>query len=215
MDKPGWVKEIKVLVWDLDGTLYKEIPQVKAGIEKKCIEVVAEAESLSLEKAKELFFSTREKLKSNTRSLLYLGVDREYVMSGEWSNIFRLKYLRKDSNLLKMFQQLKALRHILSTNSNGVVARKKLKKIGLPFDVFEKLFCHVDLGILKPEPEAFTIVLQFTKLKPHEHLFIGDSEGKEMIPASKVGFRTCFVWGKSKFSDISLRTVYDTVELFN
>ena len=215
MDKPGWVKEIKVLVWDLDGTLYKEIPQVKAGIENKGIEVVAEANSLPLEKARKLFFSTREKLHSNTRTLLYLGVDREYVMSGDWFNRIQLKYLHKDTKLLAMFRQLKPLRHILSTNSNGVVARKKLKKIGVPVRNFERLFCHVDLGILKPEPEAFTIVLQFTKLKPHEHLFIGDSEGKEMIPASKVGFRTCFVWGKSKFSDISLRTVYDTVELFN
>ena len=67
---------------------------------------------------------------------------------------------------------------------------------------------------IKPHPAAFRLILQFTKLKPSQHLLVGDSEGKEIIPAGKLGFRTCYVWGKSKYADISLPQVYDVVQLF-
>ncbi|MFC1711308.1 HAD family hydrolase [Patescibacteria group bacterium] len=69
-------------------------------------------------------------------------------------------------------------------------------------------------GRVKPDPYAFKLILNYTKLKPENHLFIGDSDKKEMIPAKKLGMKTCLVWGKSKVADISLKTVYEVESLF-
>jgi putative hydrolase of the HAD superfamily len=104
----------------------------------------------------------------------------------------------KIKKLVTLFEKLKNLRHILNTNGETNVSLKKLKRIGIAPGTFEKIYCNVDLGILKPDPEAFKIVLRKTRLKPSQHLFVGDSDVKEIIPAKKLGFRTCYVWGQVK-----------------
>lgn len=215
MKKSGWLKDIKVLVWDVDGTLYQEIPEVKKEIHKKVIQAIVKAKSIAIKQAKELHYQLYKQYKSNTSVLLQLGVDKDYVLSGDWYSRVQLKYLEKDNELIKIFQELKSFKHIISTNSEKIVALKKLEILGINPTLFEKIFTNKDFGVkVKPNPYAFKLVLELTKLKPQQHLFIGDSEEKEMIPAQKVGMHTCLVWGKSKAADISLPTVYDISKLF-
>lgn len=215
MKKPSWINNIKVLIWDLDGTLYQELPEIKKEIHQNVIKAIVKTKSISFKKGEELYSQVYAQVKSNTKTLINLGVDKDYVLSGNWYNQAQLKYLKKDPDLVKVFKQLSNLRHIIDTNSNKQVTFKKLKILGLDLNFFGKIFTSTDMGDkVKPDPFAFKIVLQFTKLRPQEHLFIGDSEGKEIIPAQKIGMKTCLVWGKSEIANISLPTVYDIVELF-
>lgn len=210
-----WLNNIKVLVWDLDGTLYKEIPEVKAGIYKNAVQAIVKTKKISLNQAKVLFTKNYLKYKSNTKVLFKLGVDKKYIQSGDWYNKIQLQYLKKDPLLKDIFKKLPHFRHIISTNSKRQVTFKKLKILGLDYKIFEKIFTATETKEkVKPDPYAFKIVLKFTKLKPSQHLFIGDSEGKEIIPAQKLGMHACFVWGKSKIADISVKTVYDVVKLW-
>jgi len=213
--RPNWLEEIKVLVWDLDGTLYKEIPQMKKEIHKNAVNLVKKAQAVSSKKAAEMFSKTYQQTKSNSLALVKLGVNREEVLKGDWYNLAQLKYLQSDSHLPLLFKKLKGLIHIIDTNSNRQAAFKKLKILGLSPKIFAKIFTSTDMQTrVKPDPFAFKIVLRFTGLKAYQHLFIGDSEGKEVIPAKKLGFHTCFVWGRSREADISLPTVYELARLF-
>lgn len=216
MKKPNWLKEIKVLIWDLDGTLYKEIPKMKKGIVANCIRSVAKARKISFAKAKTLFFKTHHLLKSSTMSLIKLGVDEEEVRKGHWFYVSQLHYLKKDKRTIKLFEELKNYRHILHTNSPRKATFKKLKKLELDKNIFEKIFTTDEMGKkIKPHPAAFQLILDHTKLKPSQHLLTGDNESKDIIPAKKLGFHTCMVWGKSKAADISLAQVYDLGKLFS
>jgi len=215
MKNKTWLNNIKVLVWDLDGTLYKEIPNVKAGIHRNIIIAIAKTKKISLNQAEVLFAKNYQKFKSNTKVLLKLGVDKEYIKSGGWYNKIQLQYLKKDPLLVDIFKKLHHLKHIISTNSERQITFKKLRILGLDYKIFSKIFTATETKEkVKPDPYAFKIVLELTKLKPNQHLFLGDSEGKEIIPAKKLGMHTCFVWGKSQIADISVKTVYDVVKLF-
>lgn len=216
LNKPSWIKDIKVLVWDLDGTLYKEIPEMRKGIVADCIKLVAEARKISFIKAKSLFLKTHENLKSSTMSLIKLGVDEEEVRKGHWFYVAQLHYLKKDKKTIKLFHQLRNYRHILHTNSPRKVTFKKLKKLGLDKNIFEKIFTTDEMGKkIKPHPAAFQLILNYTKLKPNQHLLTGDNEGKDIVPAQKLGFHTCLAWGRSKDADLVLAQVYDLGKLFS
>jgi len=215
MSKYNWIKDIEVLIWDLDGTLYHEIPELKKAILQNAVKAVAKTKRIAFSEAEKLFLKNYERFKSNTKTLFHLGVDRDYVISGDWYNQAQLKFIKKDPLLADIFKKLQNLRHIIHTNSERKIALKKLKILGLDLNLFEKIFTSSDMaGKVKPDPSAFKLVLQFTKLKPKEHLFIGDSVGKEVIPAKKLGMKTCLVWDKSDLADVNLEKVYDIVKLF-
>lgn len=213
--KPSWIKDIKVLVWDLDGTLYSEEGVIRKEIHKNVISIVSQHKKISFIEAKKLFYKLYNKFYSSTKTLLYLGVDKDYILAGSWYSQAQLKHLKKDQKLIEMFKKLKHLSHILSTNSEQSVTFKKLKILGFKTEFFDKIFTNKEMGgRIKPDPYAFEIVCRHTKLKPCQHLFIGDNENKEIIPAKKIGMRTCLVWGNSKLADVCLATVYDVVKYF-
>ncbi|MFC1711309.1 hypothetical protein ACFLZ1_01850 [Patescibacteria group bacterium] len=119
MKNPPFLKNIKVLVWDFDGTLYQEKGKIKKEIHKNVIDKIATHKKVSKEKAASLFFELHNKLKSSTQTLLKLGIDKKYVLSGAWYSRAQLKYLKKDEKLKRMFVNFKHLTHIMNTNSEN------------------------------------------------------------------------------------------------
>jgi FMN phosphatase YigB (HAD superfamily) len=53
--------------------------------------------------------------------------------------------------------------------------------------------------------------MEKTGLPPVAHLMIGDRERVDLVPAKKLGMKTCLVWAAepSMVADITLPTVYD------
>lgn len=214
-DRIIWLSQIKVLIWDVDGTLYQEIPEIKEGVHENTINLISKAQIISKQDAEKLFWERYEKLGSRTQTLINCGVNREYVLSGEWYSQVQLKYLRKDERLVAMFGRLKHIRHIINTNGATTSTKKKLQRLGLNLITFEKIITNADmLGRLKPEAAPFRAVLAYTDLPASAHLLIGDRDKTDLEPAKKLGFHTCMVWGKSKVADLSLDSVYDIERLF-
>ncbi len=212
--KPAWLKQIKVIIWDLDGTLYQEMPELKREIHDNAIDLIGRVKGISRKKAEKVFSLKYSQFGSSTKTLIDCGVDRTYVFSGEWYTKAQMKYLKRDERLGLIFKKLKDRRHILNTNSISSSAKKKLRRIGLKTETFEKLFTNADMfGVLKPDPKPFEAVLEYTKMPAKTHLFIGDRYQTDLEPAKKLGMRTCLVWGESAMADISLKTVYEVAEL--
>lgn len=211
---PPWLFRIKVLVWDFDGTLYNEIPTAKQEIQNNVIQLISRSQKTSLAKAKQLFLKHYLRFNSSSRVLIHFGINRDYVLKGEWYGRTQLRHIKKDKKIKAMFEKLKSFRHILSTNATLVNTKKKLGKLGLSPKVFEKFFCHADLsGVLKPDPRAFGEILKYLQLPPEQVLYIGDREQTDLEPAKKMGMHTCLVWGESKAADICLPKVYDIVRM--
>lgn len=212
--RPKWLSSIKVLVWDLDGTLYREIPEIKNGIHANAIACISRARAVSKSQAEELFEKTYQKLGSSTQTLIHLGVERAYVLSGEWYADVQLKFLKPDKKLVKTLAGLKNFRQFINTNGARSSTVKKLKRLGLKPSTFEKIFTNADMfGVLKPELLPFEKMLKYTGLPASAHLMIGDRDRTDLAPAKKLGMKTCIVWGKSELADISLPSVYQVADL--
>jgi putative hydrolase of the HAD superfamily len=213
--QPRWLSSIKVLVWDLDGTLYHEIEEIKEGIHANAIRLIRQVKVVSKKEAEELFQKTYQKLGSSTQALIHLGVDRTYALSSEWYSDVQLKYLKRDERLVQLFIKLKSWRHLIDTNGARRSTIKKLRRLGLQLSTFEKIFTNADMfGVLKPDPLPFEKVLEYTGLPAQVHLMIGDRDKTDLEPARKLGMKTCLVWDKADSADLSLPSVYQVASLF-
>jgi len=214
MKKHKWIKDIKVLVWDLDKTLSKKNLEIDRIFQKKVYHNLASYLNISFQQAKERFRKRQKKLKGTTISLNSFGLDGYKTMAEVMESINWRRFLKYDEKLILMFKKLDYLKHILLTDNPEIVGLLKLKLLGLNANLFAKRLFAVDLRVTKPDKRLFKMVLNYSNLFPEQHLMIGDREEKDIIPAKKLGARTCLVWGKSKVADISLKTVYDVEKLF-
>ncbi len=214
MLSPSWTKKIKVLVWDLDKTLYPDIPEITIISREIIFQEIADVLKVTLDKAREVFLNQKKKLFGDTISLLSLGVDAYKVQTKIMERIRWERYIKPDKKLQQLFNGLKKHWHIMASDNTQKSALIKLNLLGLKPDIFKKMFLGIDLKVLKPDPKLYKKVLNYTKMPPEAHLMIGDSLKKDILPAKSLGMRTCLVWKQNELADISLEKVYDVVKLF-
>lgn len=203
--------QVKVIIWDLDGTLYQDAPGLSELIRSEIYKRLAKAMGVSVEEAQREYDKKYQEVEGATKTLETFGLNGIEIVDEVFERIDFSRYLKKNPKLPVLFASLASFRHILLTNNRREHALKKLEAIGLDPAVFEEIICTYDLGIFKPDRRVFELVLEKTGLPPNQHLYVGDQEKKDIVPAKAVGMRTAMVWGNSEMADISLPTVYDIV----
>ncbi len=210
-----WVLQIKAILWDVDGTLYKNIPKFKKLIDQKLfISAFAEKLGIGKKEGEKKFFEIYKKLGSKTQVLNSVGLDGKALISKFENEVDFGAYLKKDKRLLKTIRSLVHVRHFILSNAGREGTRRKLIALGLPENLFEGILVTHDAPYLKPDPRVFTWAARKTGFSAGQLLAVGDREATEIIPAKQVGMRTAYVWGVSKEADVSLPTVYEVAELF-
>lgn len=211
------LSDIKVLVWDLDGTLYKSIPAFGEDLHKAFIKILAEQKNISFANATILLEQTKNIYKGNTRSLQALGCGTyiEIVKKIE-QLVKKAAYLTLDRKLQQVFIDLSSMRHILLSDTTHQTIVAELEALGLSHTIFELVVGIDDTGVAKPDLSFFKTALEFTGLKPKEHLMIGDRVEVDLKPAKQLGMKTCLVWSEEKADgiDFTFPSVYDLVTLF-
>lgn len=209
--------DVKVLIWDFDGTLYKPNPELFRDVRESEYRAIMEHTGWDREKATEEFHKLHNKtIQSATAvvsKLCNIPIAAAAVESEKYFD--RRKYLRRDPRLSSMFERLKGFRHIIF--ANGVIAHHKetLEVLGIPADTFEEFVTSETVGVTKPDPAGFVYIMKKTGLAPAAHLMIGDRELVDLVPAKKLGMHTCLVWSdtKSTIADVTLQSVYDVAQL--
>lgn len=235
------LKNIKVLVWDVDGTLYQSIPDYSFLVEKKEYELLSRVKKIPLVVAKKLLREKKKIYKSATKTLVKLGCGDFRFVGRETETEDKAKFIKKDPRLLEVFKELIDFRHLALRNgalkgtmeilealglgeflpaakSSGRLPLRQNQNLahhdGLSFGPFEKVFGTIDnFGTVKPDPVIFEKILEYTGSPASQHLMIGDRVEVDLVPAKKLGMRTCLVWGKSEIADVSIPTVYDIVKV--
>lgn len=211
------LQNIKILVWDLDGTLYRSIPELSALIKKKEVEILARHKNPPAVKATKLFDKLKRKYKSGTTALFKQGCGSYQEILTLTDNLITKQFIKEDSKLVRIFSKLGRFRHLILANKIRAAALRQIKWLGLNPKLFEKIFTIEDIAVTKPSLRPFKSVLEYTKLPPFEHLMIGDRVEVDLIPAKKLGMKTCLVWQKepvaNKNIDITIPTIYDIVKI--
>lgn len=186
--------ENKVIVWDLDNTLYRETPEFHDLLDKITAEAAIEDLNVPLD------FSTAKSLVTESYRTYRDGGEifvKQYGVSPK--EMFDAYHKRKEENLypikpyeglLERIEKLKCPQFIFSTSSTKA-CEAILKHIGL-YDFFAGRFYSVETFGYYKKNETADVYLKFCeaiKFQPQDCLFIDDSYSN-LECAKKAGMTT-------------------------
>lgn len=209
---------LKVLIWDFDGTLYKPNPELWHTVREAEYKTITNHTKWQKEKVVTEFEKLYKKVyPSATETVANLsGVSTKEAALEMESYYDRRDFVVHDDKLVALFDKLRMYRHFIL--ANGVIAKHKetLRAMGLSPDIFEEMVTSETVGVTKPNDAGFRYIMSKTNLPPEEHMMIGDREMVDLAPAKKLGMKTCLVWaqpGQNQHADIVLPTVYDVEKI--
>lgn len=209
---PTWIKQLKFLVWDLDGTLYPPVPELEETINSEVLKALASSLDCSEVEATAYYSDKKKQLKSSTRVLNSAGIDGHDFFTKLWQKLPLDQYIKPNPKLQKLFASSQQFTHVLHTNSNTLeVVKLKLNCLGLSIDNFSSILVFPRAGYQKPDQEAFEMILETTGQMAEQILYIGDRPEVDLLPAKKVGLHTVLVaYGRENTSGFEPDLVFET-----
>lgn len=210
--------DVKVLIWDFDGTLYKPNPDLFRAVREAEYKTIMAHTGWDRDKATEEFNKNYKHVTpSATETVAVLTELTTTQAALEMENYFdRRDFLQRDQKLINMFARLRHFHHYML--ANGVKRRlaETLVTLGLDTGIFKEIVTSEIVGVNKPHDDGFCYIIEKTGLRPEEHLMIGDREKVDLVPAKKLGMKTCLVFSeeKSTIADLVLPDVYALSTIF-
>ena len=192
------LKNKKILLLDLDGTVYQDLEAVFGQVSKLMTKYISEKLKIDLKKAKEL--QTNYFYKYNT-SLNGLMIHHD-IPPKEFLNYVHdidLSFMEKDKVLREELEK-SDMKKLIFTNGSTNHAKNVLNHLGID-DLFEGIFDISDAEYTpKPEPKAFDLMVKKFGINPKETIYVEDiaknlSIGKER-GCSTVWLKNNEQWGK-------------------
>ena len=214
------LRMIKVLVWDLDGTLFVS-PEAAHLMKQTFINMVAKQRGLSTRKAEGIFSLKTKNLNWSRATSRLTGQPERKVLEGLENTIDRSIHIKRELKVVGILKKLGRFRHIVLTNASHENTISTLRLLGFAGEgkgkvsPFEKIFSLDSVKSYKPRAKMFKQVVNYTHLPPNSHLMIGDSLTTDILPAKKLNFQTCLVGGYKTEADYCLGSIYDIPRLFS
>ncbi len=109
---------------------------------------------------------------------------------------------------IRLIENIKSIyRTFLMSNTNIIhytVYMQELKQkfgYGSLSELFEKVYLSFELGMRKPDPNFFRLIINENDLNPSETVFIDDSE-QNLHPAQNMGIQTIFLKKSTDITDL-------------
>ncbi len=198
VSRPGVLKsDLKVVVFDLDDTLYDEVEYCKSGFHA-CAEFLEETlEDLS---SGEIFDVLWEQFCKGNQTLTFNGALEKLEIPYNDDLIEELiKTYHEHKPEIKLPKDslaiLKKLRkkYTLALLTDGFLPAQRLKVQALKIEKFFSYIVYTEeLGrnFWKPSPEGFENILHTLEIQPENAVYVGDNEKKDFIAPNRLGFHT-------------------------
>mgnify|MGYP000636810327 FL=1 len=194
------LKNIKNILFDLDGVLYQDLESVFGQVSKKMTEYISKKLDLDLKKAKELQTSYFHKYNTSLNGLMiHHDIKPEEFL--KYVHNIDLSFMKKDLILKKELENLN-LKKFIFTNGSKEHANNITTHLGIN-DLFNGLFDIVDAEFSpKPTAKAFDLMVKKLKIIPKETLYIEDI-AKNLSIGKERGAITAWLindeyWGKKE-----------------
>lgn len=206
----------KLLVFDLDGTLYKFkesqdgsmlSSKFYSDVKKNILKFISQRLELSKENA-ELEYERVKKAYNEHASIGFEkehGIDRLEYFEKCW-NLDPKDYITASAELGRVFESLDGRKAAVLTGAPRVWAEKALKHLQVYKFVKGAVFTG-EPDVRKPSLEAFRQVLDFFKTRPEQACSIGDQEGTDIEPAKRLGMKTVIVGKESQHADFRIEDI--------
>ena len=191
-------KNIKNIIFDCDGVLYKDLDAVFGQVSKKMGEYISRKLNVDLKKAKELQRNYFHQYNTSLNGLMiHHKIDPHEFL--EYVHDINLDFLKKDTVLREELLKLDAKKFVYTNGSRGHV-NNITKHLGID-DLFDGVFDIVDGQFIpKPQIEPFKVLIKKFAINPEETVFIDDI-AKNLSVKKELNLKTVWLinneyWGK-------------------
>ena len=214
-------KNIKNIIFDCDGVLYKDLDAVFGQVSKRMSEYISRKLNVDLKKAKDLQQNYFHQYNTSLNGLMiHHKIDPHEFL--EYVHDINLDFLKKDLKLRKELIELKTKKFVF-TNGSHEHASNITKTLGIS-DLFDGFFDITDCNFIpKPSIEPYKKLIDKFNIKPSETVFIEDI-AINLEPAKKLGMKTVWLknneyWGKKdsdkKFVDLKIENLSSFLKEIN
>lgn len=205
-------REIRVVGFDLDNTLYHSTAQMQSRIRTQIYEKLAHEFSIPVEEARRLF---EENYNGNfawggSGSRTIKEIARQYGKEADGSSIVQesleeadlADLIEPDPELVEMLKRLASNRRLdLLTGSRRSLCMSKLEKIGIPLNLFGLILSDEDGS--KTDGSLYQKWINTVSALPDTLLYVGDNLRQDIESAKKKGIRTCYLNRDGKALEIA------------
>ena len=210
------LKNIKNILFDLDGVLYQDLEAVFGQVSKKMTEYISKKLNLDLKKAKELQTNYFHKYNTSLNGLMIHHdiVPEEFL---KYVHDIDLSFMKNDLILREELENLNVKKFIF-TNGSKEHANNITSHLGIN-DQFDGLFDIVDAEYSpKPTAKAFDLMIKKFKINPKETLYIEDI-AKNLSIGKERGTITAWLinneyWGKKESEEEFIDFKIENLSLF-
>jgi len=201
-------KDIKVIGFDLDQTLYPKSPEIDEAIQIYLYKKIAELKQVSLKEASDLFNNLYKEGKglSGSKTMIKLGFQEENardLVQEALENADIAKFLIPNQEVNELLQQLKNKYQNVDiiTGSNKTNSNLKLKKLGISEKIFSQIISADDAS--KSDLSAFNLWIScYPNYKPKNFIYIGDRISSDYEKPKELGIASILVNIKNINSNI-------------
>lgn len=173
-------KDIRGIIFDLDGTLYVS-PPFAATIQETATDYIARIKKIEHSEACRLMVETRSLLIEENDEIptlsavcCKLGGNVQDLHAFFETCLWPEAYLARDQRVVDLLVKLSENRQLyLFTNNNRVLATRIIYHLGLS-NTFRRIYTIDDNWIAKPDETMLDLILTEADLSPSQALFVGD-----------------------------------------
>ena len=203
---------IKVLIFDLDDTLYKEIEYVRSGFKAVAIFLSKKYQA----PYKEIYHEMLQILKKNGRNQVFdkiLKKNKVYTKKNilKCLSVYRLHQpkINLDNEAEKCFNRFANTPKYIVTDGNKIVQRKKIQALRISKYIKHTYITHQYGKInAKPSSYCFKKISQLEKTPPKDIIYIGDDPQKDFVNIKKLGYKTIRIL-QGRCKDIKMSKKYE------
>ena len=191
-------KNIKNIIFDCDGVLYKDLDSVFSQVSKKMGKYISRKLNVDLKKAKELQRNYFHKYNTSLNGLMiHHKIDPHEFL--KYVHDINLDFLKKDTLLREELLKLDVKKFVYTNGSRDHV-NNITKHLGID-DLFDGVFDIVDGQFMpKPQIEPFKVLIKKFDINPEETVFIEDI-AKNLSVKKELNLKTVWLinneyWGK-------------------
>jgi len=206
---------IKHVWFDLEGTLTIRSDEFNEAHNQLRHETYAEVVGKPLtEELKQDFEKLYAKHGSNSAVFRSLGCASDFWQK-RFNSLDKTKYYKPVKTVYTTLEKLKEKVLIsIFTNLKPEEVESTLKIINVDKSRFKFIVSGDDIKERKPALDGFYLIIEKSGLPPEEILYVGDRVKVDILPAKKVGMKSCLVWDKSDEADYSFEKFEDILSLF-
>ena len=187
---------IKALIWDMEGVLLltdeNNIPLTVAKILNAPYEKVREIYFGDFNDKGDLGEITQEQFNEHVLDTLQISRDKKHLLDEVFNE---RSYI--DEDLLEKIAEMSKKYKVGLLSNYSTDLRPKIEKEWALGSVFDEIIISCEVGMIKPDPGVFNLMLDRLGVKADESVFI-DDRIKNIDSAKKMGFHTIFFTSKEQ-----------------